>query len=174
MNEIVSRYFTTSFQTILIKFILTLFIIFFELSLSQIDFFYYNSPLIFFTFIFFWIIEIGFLPFWIYFLIFLIFDLICMNHIGFFTFPMLCIVLFLSFINLEQIKSSYLRKLMVFASLLLVFQTIQMLIFFILFFNFPALENIVFQYIFTMMFYPIVMFFLKPIKNLINLMSIQL
>ena len=174
MNEIVSRYFTTSFQTIIIKLILTLFIIFFELSLSQIDFFYYNSPLIFFTFIFFWIVEIGFLPFWTYFLICLTFDLICMNHIGFFTFPMLSIILLLNFINLEQINSSYLRKLIIFASLLLILQTFQILIFFMLYFTFPALETIVFQCIFTMMFYPIVMFFLSPIKNLINLISTQL
>ena len=174
MNEIVSRYFTTSFQTILIKLILTLVIIFFELSLSQIDFFYYNSPLIFFIFIFFWIVEIGLLPFWTYFLICLTFDLICMNHIGFFTFPMLCIILLLNFINLEQINSSYLRKLIIFASLLLILQTIQILIFFMLNFTFPALETIVFQYLFTMIFYPIVMFFLSPIKNLINLISVQL
>ena len=174
MNEIVSRYFTTSFQTILIKLILTLFIIFFELSLSQIDFFYYNSPLIFFTFIFFWIVEVGLLPFWTYLLICLIYDLICMNHIGFFTFPVLCIILLLNFINLEQINSSYLRKLIIFASLLLILQTFQILIFSMLYFTFPALETIVFQYIFTMMFCPIVMFFLSPIKNLINLISTQL
>jgi hypothetical protein len=164
MNEIVTRYFTPSFQTILIKLILTLFIIFFELSLSQIDFFYYNSPLIFFTL----------LPFVIYFLICLSFDIICRNHLGFFTFSMLCIVLLLNFTNIEQFKSSYLRKLLIFASLLFIFQTIQILIFFMLYFTFPALETIVFQYIFTMICYPIVMFFLRPIKNLINLISVQL
>ena len=174
MNEIVSRYFTTSFQTILIKLILTLFIIFFELSLSQIDLFYYNTPLIFFTFIFFWIVEISLLPFWLYFFICLTFDLIIMNHIGFFTFSILCIVLLLNFINLEKIKISYLRKLILFASFLLIFQITQILIFFILYFTFPALENIFFQYLFTVLFYPIIMFFLQPIKNLINLISVQL
>ena len=174
MNEIVSRYFTTSFQTILIKLILTLFIIFFELSLSQIDFFHYNSPLIFFTFIFFWIVEIGLLPFWTYFLICLVYDLICMNHLGLFTFPMICIIFLLNFINLEQINSSYLRKLIIFASLLLLLLTIQVLIFFMLYFTFPSLETIALQYIFTIMFYPIIMFFLRPIKNLINLISVQL
>jgi len=48
------------------------------------------------------------------------------------------------------------------------------LIFFMLYFTFPAVETIALQYIYTIMFYPIVMFFLSPIKNLINLISAQL
>ena len=173
MNEIVSRFFTTSFQTILIKLILTFFIIFLELSLSQIDIFYYSSPLIFFTFIFLWTVEISLLPFWVYFLIGLIFDLISWNHIGFFTFSILCIVLILHFINIELIKTTYLRKLIIFASLLILFQTIQTLLFFLLYFTFPALEVIIFQYFFTLAFYPIIMLLLIPIKNLVNVLAIQ-
>ena len=173
MIDIISRVFPISYQIISIKFILALFIIFFEISLSQINFFYQATPLILFIFLFFWITELGMLPYWVYFTIGLFFDFLNGYNLGFITLSTLITLGFLSFLNLNAITLSYLKKILVFSLMILVFQTIMASMFFLMFFTFPNIIDLIFQTIFTIIFYPILMFSFKPIKNLINFVSNQ-
>ena len=173
MIDIISRVFPISYQIISIKFILAFFIIFFEISLSQINFFYQATPLILYIFIFFWIVELGMLPYWVYFTIGLFFDFLNGYNLGFITLSTLITLGFLSFININTIALSYFKKFLVFSFMLLVFQAIMVSMFFIMFFTFPNIIDLTFQTIFTIIFYPILMFSFKPIKNLINFVSNQ-
>ena len=173
MIDIISRVFPISYQIISIKFILAFFIIFFEISLSQINFFYQATPLILFIFLFFWIVELGMLPYWVYFIIGLFFDFLNGYNLGFITLSILITLGFLSFMNINVIALSYFKKFLVFSLMLLVFQTIMALMFFLMFFTFPNIIDLTFQTIFTIIVYPIIMFSLKPIKNLISFVSNQ-
>ena len=110
MIDIISRVFPISYQIISIKFILAFFIIFFEISLSQINFFYQATPLILFIFLFFWFVEIGILPYWVYFIIGLFFDFLNGYNLGFITLSTLVALGILSFLNINAIPLSYFKK----------------------------------------------------------------
>ena len=173
MIDIISRVFPISYQIISIKFILAFFIIFFEISLSQINFFYQATPLILYIFLFFWIVELGMLPYWVYFIIGLFFDFLNGYNLGFITLSTLVALGILSFLNINAIALSYFKKFLVFSFMLLVFQAILVLMFFLMFFTFPNIIDLTFQTIFTIIVYPILMFSFKPIKNLISFVSNQ-
>ena len=173
MIDIISRFFPIFYQIISIKFILAFFIIFFEISLSQINFFYQATPLILFIFLFFWFVEIGILPYWVYFIIGLFFDFLNGYNLGFITLSTLVALGILSFLNINAIPLSYFKKFLIFSLMILVFQTIMALMFFLMFFTFPNIIDLTFQTIFTIIVYPILMFSFKPIKNLISFVSNQ-
>ena len=173
MIDIISRVFPISYQIISIKFILAVFIIFFEISLSQINFFYQASPLILNIFLFFWIVELGMLPYWVYFTIGLFFDFLNGYNLGFITLSTLITLGFLNFMNINAISLSYFKKILFFSFMILVFQTIMVLMFFLMFFTFPNIIELTFQTILTIIVYPILMFSFKPIKNLISFVSNQ-
>ena len=173
MIDIISRVFPISYQIISIKFIIAFFIIFFEISLSQINFFYQATPLILNIFLFFWIVELGMLSYWVYFIIGLFFDFLNGYNLGFITLSTLITLGFLSFMNINAIALSYFKKILVFSFMILVFQTIMALMFFLMFFTFPNIIDLTFQTIFTIIVYPILMFSFKPIKNLISFVSNQ-
>ena len=99
MLDIISRAFLSKYQILLIKLILSIFIILFEISLSQIPFFYQKTPYILYTFIYFWFSEIGILSYWGYFLIGLFYDLIFGNNLGLSTICLLLIAPILTFIQ---------------------------------------------------------------------------
>ena len=173
MIDIISRVFPISYQIISIKFIIAFFIIFFEISLSQINFFYQASPLILNIFLFFWIVELGMLSYWVYFIIGLFFDFLNGYNLGFITLSTLVALGILSFLNINIIALNYFKKILVFSFMLLVFQAIMALMFFLMFFTFPNIIDLTFQTIFTIIVYPILMFSFKPIKNLISFVSNQ-
>ena len=173
MIDIISRFFPIFYQIISIKLILSFFIIFFEISLSQINFFYQATPLILYIFLFFWIVELGMLPYWVYFIIGLFFDFLNGYNLGFITLSILITLGFFSFLNINAIALSYFKKFLVFSFMLLVFQAILVLMFFLMFFTFPNIIDLTFQTIFTIIVYPILMFSFKPIKNLISFVSNQ-
>ena len=173
MIDIISRVFPISYQIISIKFILAVFIIFFEISLSQINFFYQATPLILFIFLFFWIVELGMLPYWVYFTIGLFFDFLNGYNLGFITLSTLITLGFLNFMNINAISLSYFKKILFFSFMILVFQTIMTLMFFLMYFTFPNIIDLTFQTIFTIIVYPILMFSFKPIKILISFVSNQ-
>ena len=173
MIDIISRVFPISYQIISIKFIFAFFIIFFEISLSQINFFYQATPLILYIFLFFWIVELGMLPYWVYFIIGLFFDFLNGYNLGFITLSILITLGFFSFLNINAIALSYFKKFLVFSFMLLLFQAIMVLMFFLMFFTFPNIIDLTFQTIFTIIVYPILMFSFKPIKNLISFVSNQ-
>ena len=173
MIEIFSKVFPISYQIISIKFIFAFFIIFFEISLSQINFFYQATPLILYIFLFFWIVELGMLPYWVYFIIGLFFDFLNGYNLGFITLSTLITLGFLNFMNINAISLSYFKKILFFSFMILIFQTIMALIFFLMYFTFPNIIDLTFQTIFTIIVYPILMFSFKPIKILISFVSNQ-
>ena len=173
MIDIISRVFPISYQIISIKFIIAFFIIFFEISLSQINFFYQATPLILNIFLFFWIVELGMLSYWVYFIIGLFFDFLNGYNLGFITLSTLITLGFLNFMNINAISLSYFKKFLFFSFMILVFQTVMALMFFLMYFTFPNIIDLNFQTIFTIIVYPIIMFSLKPIKNLISFVSNQ-
>ena len=173
MIDIISRVFPISYQIISIKFIFAFFIIFFEISLSQINFFYQATPLILYIFLFFWIVELGMLPYWVYFIIGLFFDFLNGYNLGFITLSTLVALGILSSLNINTFALNYFKKFLVFSLIILVFQTIMALMFFLMFFTFPNIMDLTFQTIFTIIVYPILMFSFKPIKNLISFVSNQ-
>ena len=173
MIDIISRVFPISYQIISIKFIIAFFIIFFEISLSQINFFYQATPLILNIFLFFWIVELGMLPYGVYFIIGLFFDFLNGDNLGFITFSTLITLGFLSFLNINSMAVSYFKNFLVFSLMLMLFQTTMALLFFLSFFTFPNITDLIFQTIFTIVVYPILMFSFKPIKNLISFVSNQ-
>ena len=173
MIDIISRVFPISYQIISIKFIFAFFIIFFEISLSQINFFYQATPLILYIFLFFWIVELGMLPYWVYFIIGLFFDFLNGYNLGFITLSTLVALGILSSLNINTFALNYFKKFLVFSLIILVFQTIMALMFFLMFFTFSNIIDLTFQTIFTIIVYPILMFSFKPIKNLISFVSNQ-
>ena len=99
MLDIIGRAFPSKYQIIFIKLILSILIIIFEISLSQIHFLYQKTPYILYTFIYFWFLEIGLMSYWIYFFIGLFYDLIFGNNLGLST---ICILLLVPILTLTH------------------------------------------------------------------------
>ena len=168
MFEGIVRFLPFPFQAILIQLFLSCVIIFFEISLSKIYFLYEISPLFLFIFIYFWIIEINFSPYWVYFVIGLFCDLFFSSILGLISFSLLISVGLLRFVNAPLICTNFSRKLLIFTIFLLLLQSIQLLLFFIIYFQIPNFEKFFFQILVTIMLYPILNFCFNPIKLFIN------
>ena len=168
MFEGIVRFLPFPFQAILIQLFLSCVIIFFEISLSKIYFLYEMSPLFLFIFIYFWIIEINFSPYWVYFVIGLFCDLFFSSILGLISFSLLISVGLLRFVNAPLICTNFSRKLLIFTIFLLILQSIQLLLFFIIYFQIPNFEKFLFQILVTIMLYPILNFCFNPIKLFIN------
>ena len=168
MFEGIVRFLPFPFQAILIQLFLSCVIIFFEISLSKIYFLYEISPLFLFIFIYFWIVEINFSPYWVYFVIGLFCDLFFSSILGLISFSLLISVGLLRFINAPLICTNFSRKLLIFTIFLLILQSIQLLLFFIIYFQIPNFEKFLFQILVTIMLYPILNFCFNPIKLFIN------
>jgi len=171
MFDTIGRAFSSYYQIIFIKLIISTFIIFVELSLSQIYFFYQKTPYILYTFIFIWFSEIGLASYWVYFLISLFYDFIFDNNLGLST---ICILLVIPILTLAKsnIKNfDYTKKFLaftVFITLLLILKTS---FFFMLFLNLPKIEIIISQALLTLIFYPLLLLCFRPISKLANLIS---
>ena len=168
MFEGIVRFLPFPFQAILIQLFLSCVIIFFEISLSKIYFLYEISPLFLFIFIYFWIVEINFSPYWVYFVIGLFCDLFFSSILGLISFSLLMGVGLLRLVNAPLICTNFSRKLLIFTIFLLILQSIQLLLFFIIYFQIPNFEKFLFQILVTIMLYPILNFCFNPIKLLIN------
>ena len=168
MFEGIVRFLPFPFQAILIQLFLSCVIIFFEISLSKIYFLYEISPLFLFIFIYFWIVEINFSPYWVYFVIGLFCDLFFSSILGLISFSLLISVGLLRFVNAPLICTNFSRKLLIFTVFLLILQSIQLLLFFIIYFQIPNFEKFLFQILVTIMLYPILNFCFNPIKLFIN------
>ena len=168
MFEGIVRFLPFPFQAILIQLFLSCVVIFFEISLSKIYFLYEMSPLFLFIFIYFWIIEINFSPYWVYFVIGLFCDLFFSSILGLISFSLLISVGLLRFVNAPLICTNFSRKLLIFTVFLLILQSIQLLLFFIIYFQIPNFEKFLFQILVTIMLYPILNFCFNPIKLFIN------
>ena len=168
MFEGIVRFLPFPFQAILIQLFLSCVIIFFEISLSKIYFLYEISPLFLFIFIYFWIVEINFSPYWVYFVIGLFCDLFFSSILGLISFSLLISVGLLRFVNAPLICTNFSRKLLIFTIFLLILQSIQLLLFFIIYFQIPNFEKFFFQILVTIMLYPILNFCFNPIKLFIN------
>ena len=168
MFEGIVRFLPFPFQAILIQLFLSCVIIFFEISLSKIYFLYEISPLFLFIFIYFWIVEINFSPYWVYFVIGLFCDLFFSSFLGLISFSLLISVGLLRFVNAPLICTNFSRKLLIFTIFLLILQSIQLLLFFIIYFQIPNFEKFLFQILVTIMLYPILNFCFNPIKLFIN------
>ena len=131
-------------------------------------FLYEMSPLFLFIFIYFWIIEINFSPYWVYFVIGLFCDLFFSSILGLISFSLLISVGLLRFVNAPLICTNFSRKLLIFTVFLLILQSIQLLLFFIIYFQIPNFEKFLFQILVTIMLYPILNFCFNPIKLFIN------
>ena len=92
MLDNIGRAFPSKYQIIFIKLILSILIIIFEISLSQIHFLYQKTPYILYSFIYFWFLEIGLMSYWVYFFIGLFYDLILGNNLGLSTISILLLV----------------------------------------------------------------------------------
>ena len=168
MLDIIGRAFPSKYQIISIKLILSLFIIVFEISLSQIHFLYQKTPYILYTFIYFWVLEIGILSYWVYFFIGLLYDLIFGNNVGLST---ICILLLVPILTLTHphIKNfDYTKRFLSFTIFTTLLLSLKTTFFFILFFKMPEIEFIIFQILITLIFYPLLFLFFSPIKKLIN------
>jgi len=168
MFEGIIRFFPFLYQTILFQLILSCLMIFFEISLSKIYFLYEISPLILFFFIYFWIIEINFSPYWVYFVIGLFCDLFFSSILGLISFSLLISVGLLRFVNAPLICTNFSRKLIIFTIFLFILQSIQLLLFFIIYFQFPDFGKVFFQILVTIILYPLLNFCFNPIKLFIN------
>ena len=168
MFEGIVRFLPFPFQAILIQLFLSCVVIFFEISLSRMYFLYEMSPLFLFIFIYFWIIEINFSPYWVYFVIGLFCDLFFSSILGLISFSLLISVGLLRFVNAPLICTNFSRKLLIFILFLLILQSIQLLLFFIIYFQIPNFEKFLFQILVTIMLYPILNFCFNPIKLFIN------
>ena len=168
MLDIIGRAFPSKYQIISIKLILSVFLIFFEISLSQIHFLYQKTPYILYTFIYFWFLEIGLMSYWIYFFIGLFYDLIFGNNLGLST---ICILLLVPILTLTHpyIKNfDYTKRFLSFTIFMILLLSLKTSFFFILFFKIPEFEFIIFQILITLIFYPLLFLFFSPIKKLIN------
>lgn len=168
MFEGIIRFFPFPYQAILIQLLLSFIIIFFEISLSKIYFLYEISPLLLSIFIYFWIIEINFSPYWVYFVIGLFCDLFFSSILGLISFSLLMGVGLLRLVNAPLICTNFSRKLLIFTAFILILQSIQLFLFFIIYFQIPNFEKFLFQILVTIMLYPILNFCFNPIKLLIN------
>ena len=168
MFEGIVRFLPFPFQAILIQLFLSCVIIFFEISLSKIYFLYEISPLFLFIFIYFWIVEINFSPYWVYFVIGLFCDLFFSSILGLISFSLLMGVGLLRLVNAPLICTNFSRKLLIFTAFILILQSIQLFLFFIIYFQIPNFEKFLFQILVTIMLYPILNFCFNPIKLFIN------
>ena len=169
MLDIIGRAFPSKYQIIFIKLILSIFIIIFEISLSQIHFLYQKTPYILYTFIYFWFLEIGLMSYWVYFFIGLLYDLIFGNNLGLSTICILLLVPILT-LTLPRIKNfDYTKRFLSFTIFMILLLSLKATFFFILFFKMPEIEFIIFQILITLIFYPLLFLFFSPIKKLINI-----
>ena len=111
MFDNIGRAFSSYYQIIFIKLIFSIFIVFFELSLSQIYLFYQKTPFILYTFIFLWVSEIGLASYWVYFLIGLFYDFIFGNNLGLSTICILLIVPILALAKTNILNHSSVSRL---------------------------------------------------------------
>ena len=171
MFDTIGRAFSSYYQIIFIKLIISTFIIFFELSLSQIYFFYQKTPYILYTFIFIWFSEIGLASYWVYFLISLFYDFIFDNNLGLST---ICILLIIPILTLakSRIKNfDYTKRFLAFTVFITLLLILKISFFFMLFLNLPKIEIIIFQVLLTLIFYPLLLLCFRPISKLANLIS---
>ena len=169
MLDIIGRAFPSKYKIIFIKLILSIFIIVFEISLSQIHFLYQKTPYILYSFIYFWFLEIGLMSYWVYFFIGLFYDLIFGNNLGLST---ICILLLVPILTLTHpyIKNfDYTKRFLSFAIFMTFLLSLKTTFFFILFFKMPEIEFIIFQILITLIFYPLLFLFFSPASKLINL-----
>ena len=169
MLDNIGRAFPSKYQLILIKLILSILIIIFEISLSQIHFLYQKTPYILYTFIYFWFLEIGLMSYWIYFFIGLFYDLIFGNNLGLST---ICILLLVPILTLTHpyIKNfDYTKRFLSFTIFMTLLLSLKTTVFFILFFKMPEIEFIIFQIFITLILYPLLFLFFNPVSKLINL-----
>ena len=171
MFDTIGRAFSSYYQIVFIKLIISTFIVFFELSLSQIYFFYQKTPYILYTFIFIWFSEIGLASYWVYFLISLFYDFIFDNNLGLST---ICILLIMPILTLAKssIKNlDYTKKFLAFTVFITLLLILKISFFFMLFLNLPKIEIIIFQVLLTLIFYPLLLLCFRPISKLANLIS---
>ena len=169
MLDIIGRAFPSKYQLIFIKLILSILIIIFEISLSQIHFLYQKTPYILYTFIYFWFLEIGLMSYWVYFFIGLLYDLIFGNNLGLST---ICILLLVPILTLTHphIKNfDYTKRFLSFTIFMTLLLSLKTTFFFILFFKMPEIEFIIFQILITLIFYPLLFLFFSPVSKLITL-----
>lgn len=169
MFDIIGRAFPSKYQIIFIKLILSIFIIIFEISLSQIHFLYQKTPYILYTFIYFWFLEIGLMSFWVYFFIGIFYDLIFGNNLGLSTISILLLVPILTFTHPYIKNFDYTKRFLSFAIFMTFLLSLKTTFFFILFFKMPEIEFIIFQILITLIFYPLLFLFFSPTSKLINL-----
>ena len=169
MLDIIGRAFPPKYQIIFIKLILSIFIIVFEISLSQIHFLYQKTPYILYTFIYIWFLEIGLMSYWVYFFIGLFYDLIFGNNLGLSTISILLLVPILTLTHPHIKNFDYTKKFLSFAIFMTFLLSVKTTFFFILFFKMPEIEFIIFQIFITLIFYPLLFLFFSPVSKLINL-----
>ena len=169
MLDNIGRAFPSKYQLIFIKLILSVFIIFFEISLSQIHFLYQKTPYILYTFIYFWFLEIGLMSYWVYFFIGLFYDLIFGNNLGLSTISILLLVPILTLTHPYIKNFDYTKRFLSFTIFMTLLLSLKTTVFFILFFKMPEIEFIIFQILITLIFYPLLFLFFSPTSKLINL-----
>ena len=169
MLDIIGRAFPSKYQIISIKLILSLFIIVFEISLSQIHFLYQKTPYILYTFIYFWFLEIGLMSYWVYFFIGLFYDLIFGNNLGLSTISILLLVPILTLTHPYIKNFDYTKRFLSFAIFMTFLLSLKTTFFFILFFKMPEIEFIIFQILITLIVYPLLFLFFSPVSKLITL-----
>ena len=169
MLDIIGRAFPSKYQIIFIKLILSVLIIIFEISLSQIHFLYQKTPYILYTFIYFWFLEIGLMSYWVYFFIGLFYDLIFGNNLGLSTISILLLVPILTLTHPYIKNFDYTKRFLSFAIFMTFLLSLKTTFFFILFFKMPEIEFIIFQILITLIFYPLLFLFFSPASKLINL-----
>ena len=169
MLENIGRAFPSKYQIIFIKLILSILIIIFEISLSQIHFLYQKTPYILFTFIYFWFLEIGLMSYWVYFFIGLFYDLIFGNNLGLSTISILLLVPILTLTHPHIKNFDYTKRFLSFTIFMTLLLSLKTTFFFILFFKMPEIEFIIFQILITLIFYPLLFLFFSPASKLINL-----
>ena len=169
MLDNIGRAFPSKYQLILIKLILSILIIIFEISLSQIHFLYQKTPYMLYTFIYFWFLEIGLMSYWIYFFIGLFYDLIFGNNLGLSTICILLLVPILTLTHPHVKNFDYTKRFLSFAIFMTFLLSLKTTFFFILFFKMPEIEFIIFQILITLIFYPLLFLFFSPASKLINL-----
>ena len=169
MLDKIGRSFPSKYQLIFIKLILSILIIIFEISLSQIHFLYQKTPYILYTFIYFWFLEIGLMSYWVYFFIGLFYDLIFGNNLGLSTICILLLVPILSLTHPHIKNFDYTKRFLSFTIFMTLLLSLKTTFFFMLFFKMPEIEFIIFQILITLISYPLLFLFFSPIKKLINI-----
>ena len=169
MLDNIGRAFPSKYQLIFIKLILSILIIIFEISLSQIHFLYQKTPYILYTFIYFWFLEIGLMSYWVYFFIGLFYDLILGNNLGLSTISILLLVPILTLTHPYIKNFDYTKRFLSFAIFMTFLLSLKTTFFFILYFKMPEIEFIIFQILITLIFYPLLFLFFNPVSKLINL-----